>query len=281
MITRRRLLELLGLGTLSASLAALGGYHYVTRIEPAWLDVERVTVPLKHLAPALEGLKIIQMSDFHLHPFTQIDEVQVAVALANSLRPDLVVLTGDYVLEQAESIFYLAPVLAQLETRYGIYAILGNHDLWTDADTVRAGLEKAGIPVLVNRGFALSVGEERLYLAGLDDGWSGRPDLCAALDALPDNMPCILLVHEPDLADIYAEDGRVSLQLSGHSHGGQVRLPGIGALVLPRFARKYDQGLYRVRDMWVYTTRGIGIISPPVRFLCRPEITVLTLVNGD
>ena len=86
-------------------------------------------------------------------------------------------------------------------------------------------------------------------------------------------------MHEPDFADEYALDGRVSLQLSGHSHGGQVRLPGLGALVLPRYAQKYDQGLYRVRDMWLYTNRGIGLIGPPVRFCCRPEVTEITLVG--
>ena len=106
------------------------------------------------------------------------------------------------------------------------------------------------------------------------------PDLSKALEKRPGNVPTLLLVHEPDFADAFSADGTVSLQLSGHTHGGQIRLPGIGALVLPRHGQKYDQGLYRVKDMWVYTTRGIGVIGPPVRLNCRPEITEITLVRA-
>lgn len=280
-LTRRRFLQGCKLTALGAALAALGGYAYSTRVEPTSLVVERVTVPLKGLNPSLEGFKIVQMGDFHLHPHTQIDLVQEAVALANSLKPDLVALTGDYVLERADSIYELAPILAQLDARYGVYSILGNHDLWTDARIVAAGLESAGIPLLVNKGLVVDVGAATIYVSGLDDGWSGKPDLDKALEGLPEGAPTLLLMHEPDFADEYALDSRVSLQLSGHNHGGQVRLPGLGALVLPRYAQKYDQGLYHLRDMWLYTNRGIGLIGPPLRFCCRPEVTEITLVGRD
>jgi len=279
---RRRFLKLLAGGMVASGLAAAGGYRYVTRIETEWLAVERVAIPLplEPSQPALEGFKIVLMSDFHLYPFTQIDLVRKAVALANGLRPDLVALTGDYVLERAEAIFDLIPVLAQIEAKYGLFAVLGNHDYWTNAGIVRLGLEEAGIHILSNTGVALGVGKGRLHVAGLDDGWSGQPDLQSALSDLPGDVPAILLMHEPDFADDLSQDGRVFLQLSGHSHGGQVRLPGIGALLLPRYGQRYDQGLYRVRDMWVYTTRGIGVVGPPVRFRCRPEVTEITLVGG-
>lgn len=278
--SRRGFLKALGQVVLGSAAAGAVGYGYSTEIEPDWLSVEQVEIPVKKLGPALEGFKIVHMSDIHLHPYTQLEFVQKAVAKANTLQPDLVVLTGDYVLESADSIFELAPALAGLKAKYGIFTSLGNHDLWTNAEVVLAGLRQAGLPVLVNDGVALGVGSDLLYLAGLDDGWSGQLDLSAALAKLPQDAPVILLAHEPDLADTFALDGRISLQLSGHSHGGQVRLPGIGAPILPHMGRKYDQGLYRVREMWVYTTRGIGLGPVPTRFNCPPEITEITLVGA-
>lgn len=278
--SRRGFLKALGQVVLGSAAAGAVGYGYSTEIEPDWLSVEQLEIPLKKLRPALEGFKIVHMSDIHLHPYTQLEFVQKAVAKANTLQPDLVVLTGDYVLESADSIFELAPALAGLNPKYGIFTSLGNHDLWTNAEVVLAGLRQAGLPVLVNDGVALGVGSDLLYLAGLDDGWSGQLDLTAALAKLPQDAPVILLAHEPDLADNFALDGRISLQLSGHSHGGQVRLPGIGAPILPYLGRKYDQGLYRVREMWVYTTRGIGLGPVPTRFNCPPEITEITLVGA-
>ncbi|MCB0193530.1 MAG: metallophosphoesterase [Anaerolineae bacterium] len=260
--------------------AGVAAYQYGTNIETHWLAVEKVQIPIKNLKPALEGFKIVQLSDIHLHPFTQIEFIREVVDTAQALQPDLIALTGDYVLESADSIFELAPVLATLNPTYGIYASLGNHDLWTNADTVRHGFAESGLTLLRNEGLAFDVGNAQLFIAGVDDGWSGHPDLSAALDTHPGDIPTILLAHEPDLADRFVADKRVSLQLSGHTHGGQVRLPGKGPLILPRLGKKYELGLYRVEDLWVYTNRGVGVIGPPVRINCRPEITELTLVAG-
>ncbi len=239
--------------------------------------VERVAVPIAHLPEAAEGLRIIQLSDIHLHPYTDISLVRAVVEQVNSLKPDLVVLTGDYVLRQASDIFELAPVLATMNTRHGIFSVLGNHDLWTSKKTVTQGLVKAGIPVLENTGLVLGSKNPLLYLAGTDDGWSGHPDWNAALEKRTDNLPTVLLLHELDFADTSAQDPRIALQLSGHSHGGQIRIPGVGALKLPLHGRKYDMGLYRVGQMWLYTTRGVGVTGIPIRLNCRPEITELTL----
>lgn len=279
-LSRRALFKYSLRAVVGSSLVAFGGYYYTTGIETTWLAVEQVTIPLKQLPPALEGFRLVLMSDFHLYPYTRLEVVQEAVALANSLKPDLIVLAGDYVLESADAIDDLAPVLAGLNAAHGVFAILGNHDLWTNGTTVLNGLERAGVPVLYNSGIALGTGTGMLYLAGLDDGWSGQPDLERALAQRPADAPTILLMHEPDFADQFAQDGRVVLQLSGHTHGGQVRLPGIGALVLPPYGRMYDQGLFQVGDMWLYTTRGIGVIGPPLRLNCRPEVTEITLVSG-
>lgn len=257
----------------------VGGYEYGKQVEAKRLGVERIQIPLKHLKTALEGFRIVQLSDFHLHPYTQLDFIREAVTLANSLHPDLIVLTGDYVLQTADSIFDLAPVLASLNAKYGIFTILGNHDLWSNVEIVRRGLDQERLPLLHNEGVTLDIGGATIYLAGVDDGWSGHPDLNMAMDKFPAHTLAILLAHEPDLADIFSLDQRVSLQLSGHSHGGQVRLPVIGAPILPHLGQKYDQGLYRVNEMWLYTNRGIGLITP-VRINCPPEITEITLVRA-
>lgn len=276
--TRRGFLKAFGHTVIGGSLAAVTGYTYATYVEPGWLSIERVQIPCKNLKPALGGLKVVQMSDFHLHPFTEVGLIQAAVDKANALKPDLTLLTGDYVLAGADSIFELAPVLAGLNARYGVFTILGNHDWWTDAVVVRQGLRQQGLPVLHNEGVLLQIGGQQLYVAGVDDCWSGQPNLEAALAQLPAGVPAILLAHEPDFAEQFARDGRLSLQLSGHSHGGQVRLPGLAPFVLPRYAEKYHTGLYQVDGMWLYTNRGIGVIGPPVRFNCPPEITEITLV---
>ncbi|MFN8457714.1 MAG: metallophosphoesterase [Anaerolineae bacterium] len=278
-INRRGFLKAFGQAMLGGALTTAGGCAYGLQVEPEWLTIEQIQLPIRGLKAALEGFKIVHLSDFHLYPHTKIELIQQAIELANSLKPDLAVFTGDYVLETAGSIFELAPVLATLNPRYGHWAILGNHDLWTDAAMVRAGLEKAGIPVLVNKGVPIQVGRERMYVAGIDDGWSGRPDLPAALANWPSDAPVILLAHEPDLADAFAPDERISLQLSGHSHGGQVRVPGLGAPILPYLGQKYDRGLHRVNQTWVYTNRGIGVINPPIRINCPPEITEIILVS--
>lgn len=242
--------------------------------------VDQVPIRIKNLHPALEGFTLLQMTDQHLYPLTQPSLIKKSVAIANSLNPDLVVLTGDYVWQDLEAIDELAPILSGLDAKYGVFSTLGNHDYWLDADVITATLEAAGLPVLVNQGLSIKHGKGSFYLAGLDDGWSGNPDLDATLEgAMPDD-PVILLCHEPDLADRYSLDGRVSLQLSGHSHGGQIRLPGLGALILPYLGRKYDIGLYKVNEMLLYTNRGIGVISEPVRYNCPPEITQFVLLRA-
>jgi len=181
------------------------------------------------------------------------------------------------VTDSAEDIYELAPVLGQLNARRGVFAVLGNHDWWTDAQVVRGGLEQAGVPVLMNSGLRLPEG---VYLAGVDDVWSGQPDLRAALAKNPSNAPTILLAHEPDFVDEFSLDERVALQLSGHTHGGQIRLPFRGALVLPPYGQKYDYGLFRVRQTWLYTNSGIGSAFFGLRLNCRPEVAEITLVKA-
>ncbi|MEM7345051.1 MAG: metallophosphoesterase [Chloroflexota bacterium] len=281
-INRRTFLKIAGGLAVGGGLAASGSYYYASRIEPEKIVIEPVTIPLKNLRPALEGLKIVQLSDIHLHPYTQIELVERAVAMANTLKPDLAVITGDHVLQEPESVFELAPALAALETRYGVFVSFGNHDLHLprNLEIMKTGFEESGIIVLQNNNVIFDVGKAQLQLAGLDDAIKGQPHLQAALEGWREETTTLLLAHEPDLADDIAKDGRVALQLSGHSHGGQIRLPGRGALALPPLGRKYDQGLYQVDDMWLYTNRGLGVLGLPIRFNCPPEVTAITLARA-
>ena len=277
-ISRRAFLKLCA----AVTLAALGG-----TMTCAWQGneadtpvVESVQIPISNLPEALDGFRIVQISDIHYYPFTTLDLVDRAVQMANQLAPDLTVLTGDFVWHEVEPVFELMPILAGLNAKYGVYASLGNHDLWTDVKVVTQVFERERLPLLVNQGMAISVGKETLYLAGLDDGWSGKPDLAGAMADWSEDDITVLLMHEPDLAPRYAADKRIHLQLSGHSHGGQVRLPFYGALILPYLSWKYPMGLYNIDGMWLYTNRGLGTTNVPVRVNCAPEITELTLVNG-
>ena len=165
--SRRTILKMFGYTVLGAGVTALSTSQYSFRIETRWLQLERVTIPVKNLGSSFEGFKIVLLSDFHLYPHTEIALIQRAVDMANDLKPDLVVLLGDYVLDEADSIFELAPVLARLNARHGVFSVLGNHDHWKGAPIVRRGLKESGLPVLNNSCLTLSRGQERIYLAGL------------------------------------------------------------------------------------------------------------------
>ncbi len=244
------------------------------------LLLEQVEVAVGTLHGALDGFKIVQLSDIHFLPFTQLSLVEQAVTRANSLNPDLIVLTGDFVTHEAETIFGATRALSRLNARYGVFAVLGNHDVRAGARVVQQGIEEAGLTVLHNQGLTFDVGNAQLNLAGVDDCIWGQPDLNAALANQVVNAPTILLAHEPDVIDRFSHIAPITLQLSGHTHGGQVRLPWLGTPVLPKLGEKYVHGLYRVNGSQVYTNRGLGMVSMPIRFNCPPEITELTLTAG-
>ncbi|MEE9351974.1 MAG: metallophosphoesterase, partial [Thiotrichaceae bacterium] len=180
--------------------------HSDRRNEMRWLTVERTAIPIKHLAESIEGMTIVQLTDLHLHPFTQIEHIERAVYLANSLKPDVILLTGDYVWHDAEDILELAPALANLNAKYGVFSVLGNHEHKTDPVLITETFEKVGIPVFKNQAIDLQIGKNLLYLAGIDDGWLGNPDIKKTMDAHRGDAPVVLMAHEPDMIDWYADD---------------------------------------------------------------------------
>ncbi len=275
LINRRDFLRLAG----ASVIGATGVGAYSTLIETQWVDIERVTVRSPLLPSAFDGLRIAQLSDIHLFPYTELSLVERAVAEIQAWQPDLVALTGDYVYTDPEAAFELGPVLAKLNPKFGVFAVLGNHDLWTDDRVVTRGFEASGIPMLRNQAVTLTQSNQQLQVVGLDDAWQGQPDLNKALDMVSSSGPVLILQHEPDVIENYVHNPRVMLQLSGHSHAGQVRIPSLGAPALPYLAKKYSQGLYQVQQAQVYTNRGLGVTALPVRFACRPEVTFLTLTS--
>ena len=278
LLSRRRFLQL----TVSAGLTGAAGLGYGGLIERTWVDVDHVTVKVASLAPNLAGLRVAQISDIHLSRFTTKDRLADAVVRVNQLQPDFVVLTGDFVGDQASYATGLIEPLRMLEPPS--YAVYGNHDLWTDRETVGAALAETPVILLVNESVEASPG---LIVAGLDDAWSGDPRPRLALADATNRSTNLLLCHEPDyIESLQRTEAPVALQISGHSHGGQVRLPsnrpdGKGlatrAPLLPHMATKYPIGHYRVGKYQLYTNRGLGSWPLPIRLNCRPEITVFTL----
>ena len=238
------------------------------------LSVEEIEIRLKRLPKNLEGFRLVHLSDIHHSPFTDIEHISRTVQIANSLKPDMFVLTGDYVSHESEYIAPMAKVLGKLESEFGTFACLGNHDHWTDAEMVTNSMREANINVLINEGFRFTAKDASFWLAGVDDYMVGKTDLRAALrGSFPDEMT-MLLAHNPIIVRRAARVG-VDLMLSGHTHGGQIKLRDDEKRILPR--RKLKNGLYRRKDTQIYITRGIGTVVLPVRYGCPPEISLIEL----
>ncbi len=279
------------LGTLVGVLA------YGRYVEPYWVAVERISLTLPRLAPAFDGYRVVQISDLHLDGWMTPERLERITDIVNEQEPDLVVITGDFVSSSTDYLSGLPKPLGRLQARDGKVAVLGNHDHLNDADAVRRAISAAGIVDVSNaihtlrRGSTGATAPAALHLCGVDCVMDGYDRLDEVLDALDDAEPgcAVLLAHEPDFADESAATGRFDLQLSGHSHGGQVRLPFLGCPFFlpplsfllstrtPPLARKYQSGYYKVGKMHQYTNRGLGVMYAPFRLNCRPEITVFTL----
>jgi len=222
-------------------------------------------------------LKIAQLTDLHHSLFTPLEEIQRAVHLANHLRPDVVALTGDYVTLSPTYIWPVARALGKLRARLGVFAVLGNHDFRVDAEEITQALRSQRIRVLRNAHCALRRGSARLWMVGVDDLWWEAADIHAALRSVPARDPKILLCHNPLGIHMAAKHG-IDLVLSGHTHGGQVRLPMFGSVYgRSKLGERFVEGWNRLDGTQIYVSRGIGKVLVPVRYGCPPEITLLRL----
>ena len=273
-ISRRRFLKYTGL---IAGTAAAGAALDAFVIEPHWFEVTQPTISIANLPPAWDGVRIAHITDIHIGRNSSLDHARQIVDMCNDLKPDIIALTGDYVSRADAITDALVEVLRDLRAKIGKFAVLGNHDYWTNAHRVVASLESAGIPMLTNTHRILSRNGEKLCIAGVDDLFSQNTDASKALSGVDPKLCRIMLCHNPDYAEMLPTQPRVDLMLSGHTHGGQVQLPLIGPLILPIEHKKYAQGLVDGPRCPVFISRGLGMVSFPVRFNCRPELPLITL----
>ncbi len=266
----------------SAGIVALAADSVL--LEPNHPRIVRKDFFLPRWPERLNGLTIALLSDFHYDPWFSIHPLRAAIDMVNSLRPDLIALAGDFVSvpligsrrKAALASEPCAHLLRQMTAPLGLWAIMGNHDVDTDRKHITRALQAENIQVLVNQSQAIERDGARFWLAGVNDALAKTADLSKTLHGIPIDEPVILLAHEPDFAD-EASRFPVDLQLSGHSHGGQIRFPLLPPLYLPQLAKKYILGTYQVGPLPLYTTAGLGTIGIPARLNCPPEVTLLTM----
>lgn len=259
-------------------IGSVGALSYAHWIEPNWLTLTEKDIHMPNLPPALDGLVIAQLTDFHFKPDKDEQMIAKAVATVNAAKPDIIALTGDFITESPAVFAPLMSVLSELEAKHGIYGIMGNHDGWhQSAGFFRKGHQQAGMEFLVNQGTSIQVRGEKLFIVGTDSIWSGKVDAPKCWRG-HGGETVLALVHEPDVFDALSENYKVDLQLSGHTHGGQCRVPLIGyAPVTVKYGRNYLYGEYEKGDSRIFVSRGLGTVGSRVRFACAPEVAVLTL----
>jgi uncharacterized protein len=281
---RRRFLSLTARAIPVVTVA--GTAAHALFLEPGRLRVTKYDIAVRNLPVSLDGLRIAQLSDTHYGPFITLDYLKAAIVRTNRLEPDLVVLTGDYVHKTPRAIDPGVELFRALRPRLGVAAVLGNHDHWEGADEVRKAFRRIDIPIIDNSRLFLSSGGisgaivegESLCIAGVGDLWEDAVSFDDALGGISATTPRILLAHNPDTAEVLElRAHRVDLMISGHTHGGQVAFPGVGAPLVPIRHKKYAAGLCRGPVSPVIVSCGIGMAMLPLRLGVPPEIVQITL----
>lgn len=282
LLTRRKFL------TRSALLAAGGLALYSGEIARHEISIVTQELTVRNLPPEFHNFRIVQISDLHYDEYTEPSFLRRVISHVNSLQPDLVVITGDHIsftpLPRSFAMWAMHQCAAALHEIQCArrFSVMGNHDSVLGAPDIHPILAEVGIPLLVNEHVPIERGGRRFWLCGIHDPITHDPDLDAAIPAQPDG-PVILLSHGPDYADTVVAHRRgplVDAMLSGHSHGGQIRLPIVGALHTPYGGKKYVEGLFQLGRMQLYVNRGIGAVGVPFRLFCPPEITLFTLQSA-
>ena len=272
-ISRRAVLRMAVAGTVTS----VSGYALL--VEPSELRIEHVKVQTE--LPT--GLRIGALSDFHLADTVSRKRVEEAVRLITRQSPDIILLLGDYSTAMHSGrvihghVATALDILSKLSAPLGVYAILGNHDITPALPDLASMISSRGLMPLIDQSVLLTAHGERFAVVGLNDALQKKPDPTSATNGVSHGTPTLGLVHEPDASSLLRGS---ALVLSGHSHGGQVRLPVIGAPVLPRLGRKFPWGLRNNGGTLVYTTRGVGMVPPRLRVNCPPEITLIEIVNS-
>lgn len=279
---RRQLKRWVGKSILTTLVLSICCYIYGTKIEPNWIEIVPIQLTIPHLDRAFEEFKIVQISDLHATKYMPESRLERIIRLVNQQQPDAIAITGDIVSKNSHfSGEKLQQQLSKLYAKSGTVAVLGNHDLSQKINLLKNTLSQSKIKNLDNQVYLIERSGQQLALAGIDDPYWGEADLKKTIAQLPSQAPAILLVHEPEYIEQSAQTHRFVLQLSGHSHGGQIKIPFLDPLVLPRGGKKYYAGLDRVEDTFIYTNRGLGMTNLPIRIASRPEITVFTLHSPE
>lgn len=277
----------------SGAILGLGLAGYASLVEPRRVVINRLRLAVRGLPRAFDGLTIAQLSDLHRSHIVSAAYLNHCVDLANSLKPDLIAFTGDYLTygwdfwwletpvmsdrrRAPELMREVAACMGRARARYGAFACLGNHDRWFDAHAVTAALRGVGITVLRDEHTTVRINGEPLPIVGIDDPWTRVANVTRAFAGV--NAPFTLaLTHRPYVFEHWSHP-RALLLLAGHTHGGQVRLPWLGPPFVPsHYGRRYAHGLFRRGDTYMYVNSGVGMIPPPVRFNCPPEISFFRL----
>jgi hypothetical protein len=252
------------------------------RFDPHDFEVTRITVAIPSLEPIFDNYRIVHISDIHLGQWLSPARLDGVVGVVNALEPDVVAITGDFVSFVVDPfVDELSNALRNLRSKDATLVVMGNHDHWMNAEKVRKALQQSGVLELRNDVYTVTRKDALLHFAGVDDVTVREDRLDLVLKKLPSVGPAVLLVHEPDFADISSATGRFALQLSGHSHGGQIVLPVVGPPIRGSYCKKYPLGRYQVGDMVLYTNRGLGANTFWIRINCPPEITVVTLKSAS
>jgi predicted MPP superfamily phosphohydrolase len=283
-LSRRDFLKLSASSALGILVAAVGVDCMIKSRFDAW-DVVQIQLVLPGLPASFSGLRLVQISDIHLGGWMNVERLKSVFDIVQQIAPNVIAITGDFVIwsrwaETKDSeLDEMESELGSLARQIPTLAVLGNHDHWADAFVVTQMLTRAGVRTLNNDVESFQINGDFLHFGGVDDVLVGSNRLDQVLEKLPERGCAILLAHEPDFALESAGTGRFELQISGHSHGGQVNLPGVGPPVLPLWGKKFPSGLYKVGNMIQYTNRVVGMTRPYIRINCPPEITVFTLLS--
>ena len=238
------------------------------------LTIEHKQILLDRMPKVFDGFRIVQLSDVHHGPFSSREQIERAIETANRLQPDIIALTGDYISKERQYAAPCAEMLGKLKARFGVYAVLGNHDHWVDAPLLTDLFRAEGITVLINEGMRFEQNGDTFWIAGVDDSMVGLEDISLALAGARDDEMRLLLAHNPIVLR-RAVRAEVDLVLSGHTHGGQVAIRGERSTARPR--KRALQGLWRQGNTQIYVNRGLGTVVLPIRYGCPPEISLLEL----
>ncbi|WP_186577631.1 metallophosphoesterase [Aquibacillus kalidii] len=273
--------------TSSLALFGLGGgtYYYAREIEPGMLTIKEADITSHRIPISFDNFKIVQFSDTHIGFHYTLDQFEELVNTINKHNPDCVVFTGDLVdrPDQFKWDNRIIKSLSNINAPYGKYWIYGNHDHGGyGTDIIKEVMDKSDFVMLKNANTKIDNGLDRFVIAGLDDVMLGAPNLDHALEGSNPELFTLLLCHEPDYAEV-VQQFPVDVQLSGHSHGGQVQIPFFGYIYTPTLAESYVEGKYSVglHPLQLYVSRGIGTTRLPYRFLCKPELNIYRLAHDD